>query len=51
LFGRDSVGGKWHKHPFENPDEHDFSRNGRREVSVSEFFNEVFNLLRKSGLI
>ena len=51
LFGRDCIGGKWHKHPFEDPEKHDFSKNGRREVSISEFFHEVFNLLRKSGLI
>ncbi len=51
LFGRDCVGGEWHKHPFENPDQHDFSENGKREVSISEFFDEVFHLLRKSGLI
>ncbi len=51
LFGRDCIGGEWHKHPFENPDEHDFSGNGKREVSILEFFDEVFYLLRKSGLI
>lgn len=51
LFGRDCVGGEWHKHPFENPNEHDFSKNGKREVSILEFFHEVFNLLKENGLI
>ena len=51
LFGRDCVGGSWHKHPFENPEEHDFSKNGGMEVSVSEFFEEVFKLLKDSNLI
>ncbi len=51
LFGRDCVGGEWHKHPFKNPNEHDFSKNGKREVSVLEFFYEVFNLLKENSLI
>ena len=51
LFGRDCVGGAWHKHPFENPEVHDFGKDGKREVSVSDFFEEVFGLLRKNNLI
>ncbi|WP_456328362.1 hypothetical protein [Archaeoglobus sp.] len=51
LFGRDCIGGEWHKHPFENPEDHDFSQNGRREVIISEFFEEVFRILRENGLI
>jgi hypothetical protein len=51
LFGRDCVGGVWHKHPFENPENHDFSEDGKREVSISDFFEEVFNLLKENGLI
>ena len=51
LFGRDCVGGEWHKHPFENPDEHDFGENGSKEVSVLEFFEEVFKWLGEKGLI
>ncbi len=25
LFGRDCIGGSWHRHPFENPQAHDTS--------------------------
>ncbi len=51
LFGRDCIGGQWHRHPFEDPDMHDFSKNGKKEVSVSEFFFEVFKLLKENELI
>ncbi len=51
LFGRDCVGGGWHKHPFENPDEHDFGENCSKEVSISEFFEEVFKWLKEKELI
>ena len=51
LFGRDCVGGVWHKHPFENPEDHDSSEDGKREVSILDFFEEVFNLLKENDLI
>ncbi|WP_290597686.1 MULTISPECIES: hypothetical protein [unclassified Archaeoglobus] len=51
MFGRDCVGGEWHKHPFENPDDHDFGEDSSKEVSVSEFFEEVFRLLVEKGLV
>ncbi len=47
LFGRDCIGGRWHLHPFENPDEHVFCD----EVPVKNFFEEVFEILIKNKLI
>jgi hypothetical protein len=40
LFGRDCVGG-----------DHDFGEDSSKEVSVSEFFEEVFRLLVEKGLV
>jgi len=38
IFGRDERGGKWHRHPSDDPEAHDESEEGRREVSLSEFW-------------
>ena len=51
LYGRDSIGGKWHRHPFHNPPEHDTSREGARTITPSEFMEEVFEILQEEGLI
>jgi hypothetical protein len=51
LYGRDREGGQWHRHPFENPMEHDFSAEGSREVSLEEFLEEVREILERGGLI
>lgn len=51
LYGRDSVGGEWHRHPYQNPLEHDTSREGAREVTPSEFLKEVFEILQKDELL
>ncbi|ODS42780.1 MAG: hypothetical protein MSIBF_05700 [Candidatus Altiarchaeales archaeon IMC4] len=46
LYGRDSVGGRWHRHPADNPDEHDTSKDGKREVSPDEFLEEALHVLK-----
>ena len=51
LYGRDSVGGKWHRHPFHNPQEHDTSCEGARAITPSEFLKEVFEILQEGELI
>ncbi|MFQ6072496.1 MAG: hypothetical protein ACE5KT_07340 [Methanosarcinales archaeon] len=51
LYGRDSVGGVWHRHPYDNPSNHDFSEEGSREITPSEFLEEVFEILSLEGLI
>ena len=30
---------------------HDFSEDGKREISISDFFEEVFKLLKENNLI
>lgn len=51
VFGRDSEGGLWHRHPAEAPEEHDFSPEGRRAVSLEEFLTEVQQILQDRGLL
>jgi len=51
FYGRDREGGQWHRHPFENPTEHDFSPEGSREVSLEEFLEEVQEILERERLI
>ena len=51
LFGRDCDGGAWHSHPVENPDGHDFSEDGAREVSLEDFLYEVSEKLVLLGIL
>lgn len=51
IYGRDSEDWKWHRHPFENPDVHDFSEEGSRKVTLEEFLQEVQDILEKVELI
>lgn len=51
LYGRDSVGGKWHRHPFEDPQEHDTTSDGANEVGPEMFLDEVFDILLREELI
>jgi hypothetical protein len=51
LYGRDSVGGRWHRHPFEDPDSHDDSAAGSLPVEPEQFLDEVFEILIREELI
>ena len=51
LYGRDCVGGDWHRHSFENPQAHDTIDDGANEVTPEEFLDEVFEILLKEKLI
>ncbi len=51
IFGRDCDGGIWHRHPSEMPDQHDFSSEGQRAVSLDEFLRETQRLLQDKGLL
>jgi len=51
VFGRDCDGGLWHRHPAEAPEEHDFSPEGRRAVSLDEFLREAQQVLQDKGLL
>lgn len=47
IFGRDCEGGQWHRHPFESPDSHDETDEGRKPVTFREFLVEVESILRR----
>ena len=51
LYGRDSVGGEWHRHPYQNPLEHDTSREGAKAVTPPEFLKEVLDILHEEELL
>lgn len=40
IFGKDYIFGHWHRHPFENPEEHDVSENGKKPATMEEFVTE-----------
>ena len=51
LFGRDCDGGRWHCHPVENADSHDFSEDGAKEISLEDFLYEVGEKLVTLGIL
>jgi hypothetical protein len=51
LFGRDCDGRVWHSHPIENPDGHDFSEDGIKEVSLEDFLYEASEKLVLLGIL
>jgi hypothetical protein len=51
IFGRDSEGGKWHQHPFESPESHEFEGDAGKPVTLTEFVMEVEELLLKESLL
>ncbi len=50
LYGRDQLGGVWHRHRVADPEAHDSSPEGRRSVELSEFLDEVESVLATLGL-
>lgn len=51
LYGRDCQDDKWHRHLYEDPDGHDFTEEGRREVTLQEFLEEVQEIIEMKGLL
>ncbi|MEM5790399.1 MAG: hypothetical protein AAGU11_24015 [Syntrophobacteraceae bacterium] len=51
IFGRDSEGGKWHKHPFESPQNHESEGDAGKTVALTEFVMEVEELLLEKSLL
>lgn len=50
IFGRDQLGGQWHRHPAEDPASHDTGPEGRLEVTLNRFLDEVETVLANLGL-
>jgi hypothetical protein len=51
LYGRNNDGRGWHRHPHSAPDNHDFSAEGARPVSLTEFLDEVQHILTAEGIL
>jgi len=51
LYGRDCVGGNWHRHKYEEPEAHDFSPEGTRPITASEFLAEVREVVEEARLL
>ena len=44
IFGADNAGGRWHWHPYEDPQRHDFTD---KEITFAEFLKRVEENLSK----
>ncbi|MEW5801894.1 MAG: hypothetical protein AB1847_07275 [bacterium] len=51
IFGRDCIRESWHLHPFHDPDTHDFSSEGRRKISLTDFLEELQEIIEKEELL
>jgi hypothetical protein len=51
VFARDQIRGVWHRHPFENPAEHDTGPEGQRAITFLEFVEEAHQLLVEAKLL
>jgi hypothetical protein len=51
IYGRDCEGGLWHRHPAEAPEQHDFSVEGQRAVTLDEFLREAQQVLQDRDLL
>jgi len=51
IYGRDMIENDWHKHPVENPEMHDCSEDPSRSISISDFVEEVEEILIQRNLI
>ncbi|MBI5746299.1 MAG: hypothetical protein HZA13_04790 [Nitrospirae bacterium] len=50
LYGYDFEGGKYHCHPFDDPDGH-ISADSRRSISIQEFVQESMRFLEENNLL
>lgn len=50
IYGRDHLGGVWHRHTVDAPHLHDTGSEGRQSVSLSEFLDEVEIILAEKNL-
>lgn len=48
IYGYDSEGGKYHCHPFDDPDKHIFVNNKK---SIREFVSESMEFLERNDLL
>ena len=51
IFGRDCDREGWHLHPFHDPDSHNLSQEGTREVTLTDFLEELQEIIEKEKLL
>lgn len=51
IFGRDCDRDGWHRHPFDDPDSHDCSSEGRKGVTLTDFLEEFQEIIEKENLL
>lgn len=51
IYGRDSESGRWHRHPYNNPETHDFGIEGSQPVDLAQFLGEVQQILEDEALL
>lgn len=51
LYGQDREHGRWHRHPFERPDDHDPAPKGISARPIHQFLSEVEQILIENDLI
>lgn len=51
IYARDEYHGKWHRHPISDPDDHNHTKEGSRQVTLNEFLLEVDSILKEKELI
>lgn len=51
IYGRDCDAHGWHRHPPDNPQDHDVSEEGRRAVELADFLREVQDVLEQEQLL
>jgi hypothetical protein len=51
IYGRDCCTGFWHRHPFNEPNGHDFSSAGVKPVTLAEFLIEIEEFLIRKGFM
>lgn len=51
IYGRDSEGGDWHRHPYGSPDSHDHTPEGQKAVTLTQFLREAQQILQKERLL
>ncbi len=51
LFGLDHEYGKWHRHPFEQPERHEPTPEGMSAHPLTQFMEEVERILIENDLI
>jgi len=51
IYGRDSEGGHWQRHPYDAAETHDLSPEGSRSIELPKFLGEVQQILEDTAIL